>query len=149
MSHCNLASRLGQDWISSCVSSYQQHLGRVCSVTAYATITWILLSYSRALFMRLRKAIKKPTIIRGVTEYPQEPPWVTKMTNVYPARAVLHSFGFSNSKWTFRASWPCEAKPWVPRDHFIPFSLPLWPPHQIKSRVRASFWHIPFRKWWE
>lgn len=66
-----------------------------------------------------------------------------------PARAVLHSFSFSNSKWTFRASWPCEAKSCVPWDHFIPFSLPLRPPHQIKSRVRASFWHIPFRKWWE
>lgn len=63
-----------------------------------------------------------------------------------PARAVPHSFSFSHSKRTFRASWPWEAKQRVPWDHLISLSPSLQPPHQIKPRVCASFWHIPFRK---
>lgn len=79
MKRCNLAGELGQDWtcvkgcfysrcLFSCDSSYQKHLGRTYSVTAYATITWILLSHSWGLFMRLREAIKKPTIIHGLSK---------------------------------------------------------------------------------
>ena len=79
MKRCNLAWKLGQDWMcvkgcfySRCLfsydSSYQKHLGRMYSATAYATITWILPSHSWGLFMRLRKAIKKPTIIHGLSK---------------------------------------------------------------------------------
>lgn len=75
----NLAWKLGQGrmcvkgcfysrCLFSCDSSYQRHLGRIYAVTAYATITWILLSHSWGLFMRLRKAITKPTIIHGLSK---------------------------------------------------------------------------------